>query len=59
MPVIQYNLIGAIGITLTYLLCALNYLWGCERNVPLGIAWMVMFGLNVIYVVLHLLEDVL
>lgn len=59
MPMIQYNLIGAIGITLIYLLCALDRLWGCEQNVPMGIAWMVMFGLNVIYIVLHLLVEVL
>ena len=59
MPMIQYNLISVIGITLTYLLCALDRLWGCERNVPLGIAWMVMFGLNVIYIVLYLLKEVL
>lgn len=59
MPTIQYDLIGAIGITLTYLVCALDSLWGCERNVPMGVAWMIVFGLNVIYVIASLLKGVL
>lgn len=59
MPVIQYNLIGVIGITLTYLVCALDRLWGCERNVQMGVAWMIVFGLNVIYVIVSLLKGAL
>ena len=47
MPMIQYNLIGAIGIALTYLLCALDRLWGCEQNVPMGIVWMINRSLRV------------
>ncbi len=59
MPTIQYDLIGAVGITLMCLVCALDRLWGCERNVPMGVAWMIVFGLNVIYVIASLLLEVL
>ena len=50
MPVLTYDLFGAIGILGAFLICALDHLMGCERNTFLGVMWLIVFAFNILYV---------